>query len=73
MLVLALLGGLIGAAAWYRDLWMPLLRPTVGEPSTAAADVAQPAPEAKVLELSPQARLNLKLVSRPAKVSTYWR
>jgi cobalt-zinc-cadmium efflux system membrane fusion protein len=73
MLVLALCGGLIGAAAWYRDLWLPLLRPAAVEPTAAAADVAEPAPDAKVLELSPQARLNLKLVSRPAKVSTYWR
>jgi biotin carboxyl carrier protein len=73
MLVLALLGGLVVAAAWYRDLWLPLLRPTVVEPSPAATDFAKPALDAKVLELSPQARLNLKLVSRPAKVSTFWR
>lgn len=73
MLMLAVLGGLIAAAARYRDLWLPLLQPPVVEPMAAAAVDDEPAPQAKVLELSPQARQNLKLVSRPAKLSNYWR
>lgn len=73
MLMLAMLGGLIAAAAWYRDLWLPLLQRPVVEPMTATAADDEPASQAKVLELSPQARQNLKLVSRPAKLSNYWR
>lgn len=73
MLMLAVLGGLIAAAAWYRDLWLPLLQPPVVEPMAATAVDDEPASQAKVLELSPQARQNLKLVSRPAKLSNYWR
>ena len=73
LIVLAVISGLIAAAAWYRDLWLPLLRPPVVEPSTSAGHDEEPTPQANVLELSPQARQNLQLVSRPAKLSTYWR
>jgi len=73
MIVLASLGGLIAAAAWYRDRWLPLLRPAAVEQPVPAVEADEPVPQAKVLELSPQARANLALVSRPAKVSTYWR
>ena len=73
LIVLAVISGLIAAAAWYRDQWLPLLRPPVVEPSTTAGHEEKPTPQAKVLELSPQARQNLQLVSRPAKLSTYWR
>lgn len=73
MLVLAVLGGMVAAAAWYRDLWLPLLRPpAVAPPATAAAHEPDAA-QAKVLELSPQARENLRLVARPARLSDYWR
>jgi biotin carboxyl carrier protein len=73
MLMLAILGGLIAAAAWYREWWLPLLRPpAAAEPATSAGD-EEPISQATVLELSPQARQNLKLVSRPAKLSNYWR
>ena len=73
MLTLAVLGGLVASAAWYRDLWLPLLQPPTDKPRAAAAGDEEPAAQAKVLELSPQARQNLKLVSRPAKLSNYWR
>ena len=73
LLMLAMLGGLIAAAWWYRDLWLPLLQQPAGDHSTVAAGEEAPNSQAKVLELSPQARQNLKLVSRPAKLSNYWR
>ena len=73
LLMLAMLGGLIAAAAWYRDLWLPLLQQPAGDHSAVAAGEEAPISEAKVLELSPQARQNLKLVSRPATLSNYWR
>ena len=73
LLMLAMLGGLIAAAGWYRDLWLPLLQQPAGDHSAVAAGEEAPISEAKVLELSPQARQNLKLVSRPATLSNYWR
>jgi biotin carboxyl carrier protein len=73
LLMIAMLGGLIAAAAWYRELWLPLLQQPAGDHSTVAAGEEAPISQAKVLELSPQARQNLKLVSRPAKLSNYWR
>ncbi len=53
-----------------RDRWLPWLNSS----DTAKAD-EQPAPidEPKVLKLSPQARKNLKLVSKPVAFTTYWR
>jgi len=74
MLTLALLSGLIAAGAWYRDAWLPLLQsPHAAEPTASAAGDDEPVSQAKVLELSPQARQNLKLVSLPAKLTNYWR
>ena len=73
LLLLVVVGSVIAAAVWYRALWMPLLQPAAVAPAAASASPEEPAVQAKVLELSPQARQNLKLVSRPAKLSTYWR
>lgn len=73
LLMLAIFSGLIAAAAWYRELWLPLLQQPAGDHSTVTAGEEEPISQAKVLELSPQARQNLKLVSRPAKLSNYWR
>ncbi|MGB8853552.1 MAG: efflux RND transporter periplasmic adaptor subunit [Pirellulales bacterium] len=73
MLMLAILGGSIAAAAWYRELWLPLLQPQPRDQSVVANGDEEPISLVKVLELSPQARQNLDLVSRPAKLSTYWR
>ena len=36
-------------------------------------NAAPPVEEPKVLKLSPQARMNLRLVSKPAKPQTYWK
>lgn len=54
-----------------RDLWQPWLS---SEEPTAKADEQQaPVEDAKVLKLSPQARKNLKLVSKPVAIQAYWR
>jgi len=75
MLVLAIAGGLMAAAFWSRDRWLPWLSPGgLAAPAAAVADdVHDHAVHAEVLELSPQARANLALVSKPAQVSTHWR
>lgn len=73
MLTLAILAGVVAAAAWYRELWLPLFKPPVVERTSATAGEEQRPPRTQVLELSPQARQNLDLISRPAKVTNYWR
>jgi membrane fusion protein, heavy metal efflux system len=73
-----LLGGatvvvLVGAAAYQtRDQWIGRF---VRHDDEAEAAEEHPAPvvESKVLKLSPQARRNLKLVSKRVKPQTYWR
>lgn len=72
MLLIALPAGLIATAAWYRNLWLPLLQSPPAEQSRAPGE-DEPIVRPSVLELSPQARRNLQLVSRPAKLSNYWR
>ena len=66
MLAVAVVGGVIAAAAWYRDAWLP-------PPAVAGVEAERPFQQSKMLELSPQARQNLGLVSRPATLSNYWR
>ena len=70
ILLVAVLG--IGAAAFVtRNHWLPWLSSAT---TTAHTDEeAAPIEEPKVLKLSPQARKNLKLVSKPAAVQAYWR
>ncbi|MGN6136756.1 MAG: efflux RND transporter periplasmic adaptor subunit [Aureliella sp.] len=59
------------AAFQTREHWGKLL---VGTSADAASEKASPPIEgAKVLKLTPQARKNLGLVSKPAKPQTYWR
>ena len=54
-----------------RDRWLPWLS---SEATTANAEEQQtPVEDAKVLKLSPQARKNLQLVSKPVAIQTYWR
>lgn len=73
--IVGAIAGAIAAAALYRDAWLPLVEPT----APAAADhhddhggtVA--ASERGVLELSPQARKNLGVVSRPVALTDYRR
>mgnify|MGYP002623482176 CR=1 FL=1 len=61
-----------GVALWLTaDRWQPLLFPSQAE--VAEAEHAAPIEEPKVLKLSPQARKNLGLVSKPAKPQEYWR
>lgn len=76
------IGAMAAGLAWSRDRWLPLVEPFLqGNPSAASIadhdphDHAHdpPAGEQEVLELSPQARRNLGLVSRPATLSTYRR
>ncbi len=78
ILLLGLVVG--GAAVGYltRDRWLPLLT----APAPATADLAphddepqhaEPAAAADTLELSSQARKNIALVSRPARLSTFRR
>lgn len=65
-----------GAAFGLRDRWLPLVQVRF-QPSKPMAvgkyEAATPVEKPKVLELSVQARKNLKLVSKPARLQTYWR
>ena len=79
LLLLGVLGALVALGAWSRDHWLPLLDDLLGPEEVALEKEVDPhdhafeAAAAKVLELSPQARQNLSLVSRPARLSTYRR
>lgn len=63
---------LVAVSVRYRDRWTAWFRP-VGPASVAEKKTPTPPAEVKVLQLSPQARQNLGLVSRPAKLQTYWK
>ena len=76
MLFLGVVGSIVAAGAWFQNTWLPWLRPAASSTADGGPDgeAAKRSPAgAKVLELSLQARKNLKLVSRAAQVSTYWR
>ncbi|MCH8045462.1 MAG: MchE protein [Planctomycetes bacterium] len=65
---IALVVGLSVAAFVTREGWLP------SESSTSKAEEQQtPVEDAKVLKLSPQAQNNLRLVSKPVVLETYWR
>lgn len=69
--IIVIVAGLSITTFVLRDRWLPWLS---SQESTAAADEHQaPLEEPKVLKLSPQARKNLKLVSKPVATQTYWR
>jgi cobalt-zinc-cadmium efflux system membrane fusion protein len=68
-LLVGLLAVAIGAYAT-RARWSSWLHPAT---ETAAADAPLPISEVKVLKVSSQARENMKLVSKPLKLETYWR
>ncbi|AMV18345.1 hypothetical protein [Planctomyces sp. SH-PL14] len=72
LLWLVLLGVPIGAAVVTRHTWLPLLQKRTPPPHTAD-DGERPKEKPRILELSPQARQNLGLVARPAKLQSYWR
>ena len=69
---IAVVGGLGVGAFLTQDRWKLWLAPAQ-EPAHAAETASAPIREAKVLKLSPQARKNLGLVAKAAKLQTYWR
>jgi biotin carboxyl carrier protein len=73
--LLVVLGAVIAAAAWSQSLWLPGASPGSQPQDTHAHEdeAAAPPDKPRLLRLSPQARKNLKLVSRPARVTTYWK
>ncbi len=75
LVILVAVSGVIAAAAWFRSLWLPWFEPTAAPHAEHAGDHehAEPRVTPRTLELSPQARANMKLVSRPATLSTYWK
>lgn len=72
--ILRIFGGMmlvVGACAMVllaRDRWLSSKAPTAN-----AKENKTPVKEAKILKLSPQARKNLKLVSKPVILQSYWR
>lgn len=65
-----------GTAFGLRDRWWPLVQEKFlpsKPPAATKDDAVTPVQKPKVLELSAQARKNLKLVSKPARLQTYWR
>jgi multidrug efflux pump subunit AcrA (membrane-fusion protein) len=72
LFLFASLAALVAGAAWFRGAWLPLPPHAVVEHE---AEIHEPDEGARpeVLELSNLARKNMKIVSRPAGVSTYWR
>jgi multidrug efflux pump subunit AcrA (membrane-fusion protein) len=70
ILGLAILAGLGFAAYQTRDRWLPYLFPSpVQQPEATSEDHH----DEDVVELSPQARANLRLVVAPLVPQTYWR
>lgn len=67
----AIVAILIAAAFLTRDRWIAIF--SSPESESHAADAVPPVEEPKVLKLSPQARKNLELVSKPARTQAYWR
>ncbi len=62
----------LGAAAFFtHETWIPMFSRTIAQSDTE--ERAAPVTEPKVLKLTPQARKNLRLVSKPAMLQTYWR
>ena len=68
-LVVAVVGTSV-TAFLTRDRWLSWLS---SAPTAKAEEDPAPIEQAKVLRLSPQARNNLGLVSKPAALQTYWR
>lgn len=62
----------IGAGIWFsRELWLPHVSGPVDEP--VPTDDNPIVDEVKVAKLNQQARANLRLVSKPYKIQTYWK
>lgn len=75
LLIVAAISAAVAVAAMTRSIWLPWVSAVASPQAGASVDRADDAPSERpsLLELSPQARANMKLVSRPAKLSTYWR
>jgi len=77
VLRLVVFGGLAAAlvvAIRFHDVWLPHVMPAATEADSGAGITLLPAPPTRdVVELSPQARKNLGVVSRPVVVSDYRR
>lgn len=71
VMAIAVIAGLLTVAIRYRDRWLSRLNPTTA--GKVSEETPRPVQEVKVLQLSPQARQNLGLASRPAKLQSYWR
>lgn len=71
VMAIAVIAGLLTVAIHYRDRWLSRRNPTTA--GEVSGETQRPVQEVKVLQLSPQARQNLGLVSRPAKLQSYWR
>ena len=62
---------LIGSTAFLaRDRWLPLLTRTTTDPAPIQ-DSQEPVQESQVLKISPQARKNLGLISKPVRLKNY--
>jgi cobalt-zinc-cadmium efflux system membrane fusion protein len=84
MFVVGLIGGLAAVTAITHDRWWPLVMPLFDRsPTSTRDDSAGPGKDfdhgpdtapsvSDVLELTPQARRNLGLVSRPARLGNHW-
>jgi multidrug efflux pump subunit AcrA (membrane-fusion protein) len=75
LVILVTISAVIAAAAWSRSRWLPWFGATAATQAAHSDDHEHDAPHEKLpaVELSPQARANMKLVTGPAKLSTYWR
>lgn len=71
LFVLLIAAIFISVGVSLRGRW--LLQPERSSLETAADRTEQPVEQPRVLELSPQARKNLGLISRPLKLQHYWR
>jgi membrane fusion protein, heavy metal efflux system len=64
---------ILGAVVFFtRQQWMPLLTLESSESATGE-EAAPPVGETRLLKMSPQARKNLALVSKPARPQEYWK
>ena len=71
LLIVAAISAAVAVAAMTRSIWLPWVSAVASPQAGASVDRADDAPSERpsLLELSPQARANMKLVSRPAKLS----
>ena len=71
LVIIITFAALVALAFVTRDRWQPWLSSET--PAAIAEEVPAPVEEVQVLKLSPQARSNLGLVSKPVVFEDYWR